>query len=92
MKQFIFAGVNSQNKSRTAWKIWKIERKGSEVTVWWGPAHQQKRDFKPVNKAGRLRRKRWRFRSEAAAKEAEMRRIQEKLNKGYQRFRRRARR
>lgn len=89
MKKFIFTGVNAENKSGTSWKIWMIERRQKVVTVLWGPGSLHKRMLIPVNKTSRLRRKSWRFRSEAMAREDERRRIQEKLNKGYERVRRR---
>lgn len=90
MKQFMFAGVNLGNKSRTSWKIWKIERKGKVVTAWWEPGRLHKRRLIPVSTANRMRSKTWRFRSEESARDDEQRRIQEKLRNGYQRVRRRA--
>jgi hypothetical protein len=38
MKIFFFMDRNPNNKSGVSWKIWKIERSGRAVTVWWGPA------------------------------------------------------
>lgn len=82
-----FMGTNSANISKVSWKLWKIERKGREVTVWWGPATIVKRKVKPANT---LQSKAWRFRTEDAAKQDQARRIKEKLNKGYERKPRRA--
>ena len=86
MKAFFYMGHNRNNKSGVSWKMWKIERRGREVTVWWGPAVIVRRRPTP---AYILQTKTWRFRNEDRAKEAEQERIREKLNKGYQRMVRR---
>jgi hypothetical protein len=86
MKLFFFMDRNPNNKSGVSWKMWKIERIGREVTVWWGPATVVRRRPTPVNT---LQSKTWRFRTDERAKEAEQQRIQAKLNKGYKRMVRR---
>jgi predicted DNA-binding WGR domain protein len=64
-----------------SWKMWKIERKGKVVTVYWGPMERVKHRIKPV---GKLQKKQWRCSSEAVAKLQKERRIAEKRSKGYQ--------
>jgi hypothetical protein len=86
MKVFFFMDHNPNNKSGVSWKIWKIERKGREVSTWWGPAIIVRRRPTPSNT---LQSKSWRFRTEERAKEAEEERIREKLTKGYKRMARR---
>jgi predicted DNA-binding WGR domain protein len=88
MKVFFFMDRNPNNKSGVSWKIWKIERKGSEVTTWWGPAILVRR--RPTA-ANTLQSKSWRFRKEVQAREEEQQRIREKLSKGYKRTPRRRR-
>src|SRR5260370_38141011 len=83
MKVLFYMGHNSNNKSLVSWKMWKIKRNERAVTVWWGPATVVDRRPTPVNT---LQTKTWRFRTETQAKEEEHRRIQEKLNKGYERM------
>lgn len=82
MKTFFYMGRNDHNISRVSWKIWKIDCKGNRVLMRWGPATVVKR--KPVPK-GTLQSKVLRFRTQAAAKQYEQKRIQGKLAKGYER-------
>lgn len=86
MKTFFYMGHNRQNVSGVSWKIWKIERKGRKVTVWWGPAKLVHR--KPVP-SGTLVMQEWRLSSEDKAIENERQRIDEKLRGGYKRSPRR---
>jgi hypothetical protein len=83
MKVFFYMDQNPNNKSGVSWKMWKINRIGREVTVWWGPATVVRRRPQPVNT---LQSKTWRFRTEAQAKEDAQRRIDEKLSKGYKKL------
>jgi hypothetical protein len=80
MKTFFYMGHNSSNLSGVSWKIWKIQRKGRNVTVWWGPAVIEKRKPKPV---GKLREKPRQFPTDDKAREFEEQRIKEKLRGGY---------
>ena len=82
MKIFFYMGRNAANKSGLSWKIWKVQRTGRTVTVYWGRAKLVKRKVAP---AGTLRSKTLRFSSDGAACEYERRRIHEKLGKGYER-------
>ena len=82
MKIFVFMGRNAKNKIGMSWKMWKIERKQCRVTVWFGPATVVKHRLTAVRS---LQSRTWRFRTEALAKENEQLRINEKLNKGYER-------
>jgi predicted DNA-binding WGR domain protein len=87
MKVFFYFGRNPHNKSGISAKIWKIERSGTTVSVWWGRA--QVIDRRPVDVSG-FATKTWpRFRSVKAAREAEAKRIEAKLRHGYQRMPRR---
>jgi hypothetical protein len=82
MKTFFYMGHNRQNVSGVSWKIWKIERKGRKVTVWWGPATIVHR--KPIP-TGSLQGMEWTLPSEEKAIEDERLRIEEKLRGGYKR-------
>jgi hypothetical protein len=86
MKLFFYMDHNPNNKSGVSWKMWKIQRRGREVTAWWGPAIIVRRRPRP---ASTLQSKTWRFRTEERAKDVEQQRIREKLNKGYRRMTRR---
>jgi len=86
MKIFYYMGDNHKNRSGVSWKMWKIERSGRMVTVWWGPATIIRRRPTPLNT---LQEQSWTFPSEKAAKEDEEDRITEKLAKGYKRTARR---
>jgi len=86
MKTFFFMGLNPKTVSGVSWKIWKIERQGSTITTWWGPAKLLRRQ---VLQKGKLRSKRRRFRSAAAALDFERELIRKKLTKGYERTPRR---
>jgi hypothetical protein len=88
MKLFFFMDHNPENKSGVSWKLWKIERRGRAVSVWWGAAVLSRR--RPVP-AGSLRTKTWRFRSEALAEKFEQQRIANKIRSGYKRMTRRRR-
>lgn len=86
MKCFFYMGRNDRNKSRVSWKLWKVERRGRKVMAWWGPVKLKNRKVVP---SGTLQSYRWIYSSEAAARDGERLRIQEKMNKGYQRTPRR---
>jgi hypothetical protein len=88
MKVFFFMDRNAETVSGVSWKMWKIERRGREVTVWWGAATIVKRKPKPVHD---LQSKPRKFRSEEKAKEFEDHRIKEKLRRGYKRMAKRRR-
>jgi hypothetical protein len=60
--------------------MWKIERRGRTVRVWWGPATVEKRK---IAKAASLQTKSWTHSTIDDAKADEDRRIQEKLKGGY---------
>ena len=81
MKSFFFMGRNPQTKGGVSWKIWRIERKSTAVTTWWGPAIVEARRAVPANT---LQSKTVRFRSEETAKAHEESRIKSKLAKGYE--------
>jgi predicted DNA-binding WGR domain protein len=81
VKIFFFMGRNRKNKSGVSWKLWKIQRQGRAISLLWGPATLRRRKVVPQF----LQSKTLRFRSAAAAREAESRRIANKLKKGYQR-------
>jgi hypothetical protein len=53
MKLYYFFGPNPKNKSGVSWKLWKVERKGRELTVWWGSATIDDRRRYPVAFEGR---------------------------------------
>jgi hypothetical protein len=36
VKIFFYMGRNPANKSGVSWKIWKVQRAGRTVTVFWG--------------------------------------------------------
>jgi len=80
MKTYYYMGPNPDTKSKVSWKMWKIERKGRTITVWWGPAIVVNRK---ITKSGSLQSKSWKYSSEAAAKEDELSRIQSKISSGY---------
>ncbi|MBI2202965.1 MAG: hypothetical protein HYU41_03790 [Candidatus Rokubacteria bacterium] len=82
MKTFFFMGRNPKNKSGVSWKIWKIQRQGRTVTVFWAPAVLKKRR---VRTAGKLHIKKITRSSVADAIVFERTRVQSKLRKGYQR-------
>jgi predicted DNA-binding WGR domain protein len=86
MKVFFFMDHNRENLSGVSWKLWKINRSGREVTVWWGPATIVRR--RPTA-ASTLQSKTWRFRTEERARQEEERRIHEKVSKGYKRMKKR---
>ena len=89
MKVLVYMGPNPANVSGVSWKMWKIGRKGRQVTAWWGKATISRHRLVPVNK---LATKTWRFRTEALAKEYETGRVQRKLGSGYERVPSRAHR
>jgi predicted DNA-binding WGR domain protein len=82
VKTFFFMGRNPENKSGVSWKMWKIERAGRTVTVFWGPVVLRKRRVVP---SAKLQTKVFRLSSEATAKAFELARIESKLRSGYQR-------
>ena len=83
VKIFFYFGRNPRNISGMSAKIWKIERRATTVTVWWGRA--QLIDRRPVDVSG-FESKAWPpFKSVKAAREFEMKRIEVKLRQGYQR-------
>ncbi|HEV2801100.1 MAG TPA: hypothetical protein VGW12_11415 [Pyrinomonadaceae bacterium] len=81
MKIFFYFGRNDGNKSGRSMKLWKIERRGCEVKVWWGPTEMVERRPVPTY----LQTKKWELDTEAEAKDCEGRRIREKLDEGYER-------
>lgn len=83
MKVLFFMGLNPRNKSGVSWKIWKIERRGRRLQVWWGPALVKARCPVP---AATLQTKAWTYRTVAQSLVDEHRRIREKLAKGYARM------
>jgi hypothetical protein len=90
MRKFFFVGKNNVNKSGISIKIWKIERHGRTVQVWWGPARvdlQQRR----VRRRNFLLTKVWRFSTAELAEDALRRKIKEKEREGYERSPRRRR-
>ncbi len=89
MKVYYYMGRNDRNVSGVSWKLWKIERRGRVIQVWWGRATLRRR--KPFAH-GRLATKTWKKDSEELAKEEERNRIAKKLAKGYERTRPRPRR
>lgn len=82
MKILFFMGRNRKNKSGLSWKIWKISRKGRNVTLAWGPATVVDRKVVP---AGTLQTKRLHFPSIEIANRYEEQRLRDKTAKGYQR-------
>jgi len=82
MKIFFYMGRNPENKGGLSWKIWKIQRRGRAVTVFWGPAKLHKRRPKLV---GAAQERTFRFDSLAKAEEFQKKRIQSKESKGYER-------
>jgi hypothetical protein len=82
MKIFFFMGRNADNKSGLSWKIWKINRRGRVVTVFWGAAKLVQRKPKLVNVP---QEKIHRLRSVEAARDFEQSIIRSKEAKGYQR-------
>jgi predicted DNA-binding WGR domain protein len=81
MKVLVYMGPNPRNTSGVSWKMWKIHRRGREVTVWWGRATIARHKLKP---AFNLQSRTWRFRTEEGAREDQQRRIQKKLSRGYE--------
>jgi hypothetical protein len=81
MKNFFFMGRNPRNKSGVSWKIWRIERKSSSVTTWWGAAVVKNRRVVP---ASALQSKTVKFPNVEAAMAHETGRIKSKLTKGYE--------
>jgi hypothetical protein len=81
MKVYYYMGRNSHNKCGFSWKVWKIQRVGPNVTTWWGPAEIRSR--RPVA-SGPLQGKEVRFSSLEDAQAHERKRIESKLNKGYE--------
>jgi len=88
MKIFFYIQNNPKNKSGISSKIWKIERKARTVTVWWGHCIFDPSTRKPVPNS-KLVTKQWSFKNEEEAREAEKKRISEKLREGYERSPRR---
>lgn len=82
MKVFFFTGRNANNLSGMSWKVWKIERRSRSVIAYWGPAVVENRQAVPAGKLQSIKRT---FKSEAEAEAFERARIDEKLQKGYER-------
>jgi predicted DNA-binding WGR domain protein len=84
MKKYFFVAPNRQVKSGMSIKVWKIERRGTRLQVWWGRAwvDTSRRRVRPK---GTLTTKFWDFPSEIAATNALRRRIDSKLRSGYKR-------
>jgi hypothetical protein len=81
MQTFVYMGENAQNASGVSWKVWKIQRKGRVLQVWWGPAEVVKRRIWPVYLQTVL----WRHATPEKAQADEKSRIQAKLKSGYKR-------
>jgi hypothetical protein len=86
MKTFLYMGRNDDNVTGMSYKMWRIERKDRNVTVWYGSAIVKSRRPLPARE---LSTKSWTFGNKDAAIENEKRRIREKENEGYQRIPRR---
>lgn len=82
MKTYYYFGPNYNNQSRVSFKMWKIVRLKRRVTVMFGAATIDRRKVTPT---GTLQTRSWTFRTEAAAKADEERRVAEKLKGGYER-------
>ena len=82
MKIFFYTGRNPDNQSGLSWRLWKIERRGRKVHVWWGPVKILRRRITPT---ATLQTKSWTFPSEERAREEESARIQAQLRQGYER-------
>ncbi len=80
MQVFYYFGPNPELQSGHSWKIWKINRSGVSLTVWWGAATIKNRRPQPV---GKLQTKTWQFSTVEEAKIDQKSRIREKTNKGY---------
>ena len=85
MKTFYFMGRNPRTKGGVSWKIWKIERKGRQVTTWWGPAALIRRKVVPLGKLQSNIERTPPFRTVTDAARYENARIARKLAKGYER-------
>lgn len=88
MRIYFYFRRNADLKSGLSMKIWKIERRGRAVSVWWGRAVLDKKERRP-KAAAKLMTKTWRFRTEALARADLRRRIKEQLAQGYERSPRR---
>ena len=82
MKMLIYFGSNVKRVYGVSKKIWKIQRRGRIITAYWGSAIWTGKRPQP----GQLRSRTWRLRTEALAIAEEKRRINEKLNEGYERI------
>ena len=80
MKIFCFHGPNPKTKGGISSKLWKIERQGCKLHVWYGPADMIGR--KTVVR-GELRHQVICYRTEEAARAGEAKRIQAQLAQGY---------
>jgi predicted DNA-binding WGR domain protein len=82
MKVFFYIRLNRRNKCGFSRKMWKIERRGRRVQVWWGRTELV--GYKPAP-LGDLATQHWIFRTEAKAIQEEQARIAAQLSQGYQR-------
>ena len=81
MRIFYYLGRDADNKSGVAFKMWKIERKGNEVTTWWGPVRIEKRKVLPASTL----QKHWRkFSPVDSAVDYVEEKIRDKQRKGYE--------
>ena len=79
-------GRNPNVLSGVSWKIYKLHRKGTAVTMWWGPAKLVKRKVKERDTL--QHQTKW-FPSEAAAIDFEKKQVASKIARGYERRTRR---
>jgi hypothetical protein len=89
VKIFFFVGRNDDNLSRVSSKLWKIERRGRRITVFWGPAMFDRRTRKHVPVGVLQKKTHPSFSSEMVARDFEIAIIARKENAGYQRTPRR---
>jgi hypothetical protein len=82
VKVFYFFRANPRNLSGWSCKVWKIERVGRRVTVYWGPAKMVERRPVPPKV---FQSKSWWYGTAAAAGRAEARRVREQRQQGYER-------
>jgi predicted DNA-binding WGR domain protein len=81
MRVYFFFGRNDALKSGVSFKIWKIERRGRDVHVWWGRAIYNAKTRRPEPER-ELSTKKWRFNSDEQAIAQLANRIDSKLKEG----------
>lgn len=80
MKTLYYMGSNPRNQSGVSWKMWKVQRRGRTVTIYWGRATIRNHKLMP---AGSLTAKSFKFRAVADAQAELAWRVERKLAKGY---------